>query len=481
MPYIHFTEEQKLRANSVDLAEFLRRQGEKLIPSGRDKRLASDHSITVRGNEWYDHESKEGGKAISFVQTFYGLSYPDAVKRLLDGEGIAYAQAQPEPEEEKQFALPPANQTMRRTYAYLLQERLINRDILSAFAHKKLIYESRELSKDKMKEYRNAVFVGFDEHGVARHAHKRSLYSKGKSYRGNVAGSDPRYSFHWTGTSNQLYVFEAPIDLLAFLSLHPTGWKSHSYVALCGTGEQAMLWMLKQSPALQEIILCLDHDAAGIEATGRLTDILREQGYSQITTMQSLYKDWDEDLKARHGLEAQPAEEHPQLVVAGEVCQRIGAMCGETKPDRAAERIPELFRGYRACLEGHELEVAMDCAEEMAALSLAATLRECRQMGTALTAQQGAQYLQSRIFPHQNRSGLKSRTAELSALVQDITQRSGAPGIRSQAEKRELASAWLELALACAKVAVKYEADEWRQAQKEEQLQQENTGPVLQM
>ena len=152
MPYIHFTEEQKLRANSVDLAEFLRRQGEKLIPSGRDKRLASDHSITVRGNEWYDHESKEGGKAISFVQTFYGLSYPDAVKRLLDGEGIAYAQAQPEPEEEKQFALPPANQTMRRTYAYLLQERLISRDILSAFAHKKLIYESRELSKDKMKE-----------------------------------------------------------------------------------------------------------------------------------------------------------------------------------------------------------------------------------------------------------------------------------------------------------------------------------------
>ena len=31
MPYIPFTEEQKLRANSVDLVEFLRRQGEKLI------------------------------------------------------------------------------------------------------------------------------------------------------------------------------------------------------------------------------------------------------------------------------------------------------------------------------------------------------------------------------------------------------------------------------------------------------------------
>ena len=45
MPYIHFTEDQKLRANSVDLVEFLRRQGEKLISSGQDKRLTSDHSI----------------------------------------------------------------------------------------------------------------------------------------------------------------------------------------------------------------------------------------------------------------------------------------------------------------------------------------------------------------------------------------------------------------------------------------------------
>ena len=58
MPYIHFTEDQKLRANSVDLVEFLRRQGEKLISSGQDKRLTSDHSITVHGNEWYDHAQK---------------------------------------------------------------------------------------------------------------------------------------------------------------------------------------------------------------------------------------------------------------------------------------------------------------------------------------------------------------------------------------------------------------------------------------
>lgn len=45
MPYIPFTDEQKQRANSVDLVEFLRRRGERLLPSGRDKRLNSDHKV----------------------------------------------------------------------------------------------------------------------------------------------------------------------------------------------------------------------------------------------------------------------------------------------------------------------------------------------------------------------------------------------------------------------------------------------------
>ena len=70
MPYIHFTEEQKLRASSIDLVDFLRRQGEKLVRSGREYRMTSDHSITVQGSEWYDHGAKEGGGPIAFVRNF---------------------------------------------------------------------------------------------------------------------------------------------------------------------------------------------------------------------------------------------------------------------------------------------------------------------------------------------------------------------------------------------------------------------------
>lgn len=94
MPYIHFTEEQKLRASEVDLVEFLRCQGEKLIRSGPEYRLGRDHSVTVRGNGGCDHTVKAGGGPISFDQQFYNLSYPEAITCLLGGEqGIVYAAA----------------------------------------------------------------------------------------------------------------------------------------------------------------------------------------------------------------------------------------------------------------------------------------------------------------------------------------------------------------------------------------------------
>ena len=129
--YIPFTTEQKERAASVDLEEFLRRRGEKLITSGRDKRLASDHSITIRGCEWFDHATEQGGRAISFVKQFYGLSYPEAVSMLLgDDLGGSYPAAkEKEPAPAKPFVLPPQSESMRRVYAYLLKKRCIDREM----------------------------------------------------------------------------------------------------------------------------------------------------------------------------------------------------------------------------------------------------------------------------------------------------------------------------------------------------------------
>ena len=473
MPYIHFTDEQKQRAASVDLVDFLRRQGEKLVRSGPEYRLASDHSITVRGSEWYDHAIEQGGGPVSFVRNYYGLTYPEAVTRLLDGEQgtvIERSAKQAEPEK-KEFALPNAHTDMRRVYAYLLQRRLIDREVLSAFARAGLIYESCEKSKDGMKEYHNAVFVGKDEHGIARHAHKRSLNSGGNSLRINVEGCDPRYSFHYVGTSDRLYAFEAPIDLLSFVSLYPKNWQEHSYVALCGTSRHALLWMLERNEKLNKIILCMDHDETGIEVNSRLAETLREVGYSTVSMLQPRYKDWNEDLKAIHGMKAQAPVEHPQLAVAPEVCKRIGKLSESAKVDTVRQVLPWLLDKYCAHLHWGRFDQAMTCMEQMAALSLAAYGRELRQLGETVKSEEMADILRSRIQPHQNRGVIKSRATEIRMEIQNVLAKGNAEGIRTEAEKRQLADAWLDLAVSCTKIPVKYEADLLKQQQKREQTE----------
>ena len=292
--YVFLTDEQKERANSVDLVDFLQRQGEKLIPSGRDKRLASDHSITVRGNRWYDHAAEQGSYAIDLVKRLYNLSFPDAVSLLLGGEqGVPYRQHNTKaPEPKKPFMLPQAHTDMRRVFAYLIKQRAICREVLSEFAREKLVFED--------KEHHNAVFVGVDENGVARHAHKKST-ATGSGFRINVEGSDPAYSFHYLSKNSNphtLFVFEAPIDLLSYISLHPENWQQHSYVALNGVSEQPVHKLLELYPQLRRVVLCLDNDEAGLNAASRIHKSLREKSFEDVEYDISAHKDWNEELQA---------------------------------------------------------------------------------------------------------------------------------------------------------------------------------------
>ena len=203
---------QQERANAVDLVELLRSQGEQLKRSGAEWLWTRHKGVTLRGNQWYSNYDQRGGCAIDFMREFHGMTYPEAVIYLLGGdvplpsvERITSKQKQ----KKKEFALPEANSDMRRVFAYLMKIRFIDRDLISSFAHARLLYKDAE--------FHNAVFIGCDENGVARHAHKKGTWSDGPGFQANAEGSDPRYSFHYTGVSDTLFVFEAPVDMLSHL------------------------------------------------------------------------------------------------------------------------------------------------------------------------------------------------------------------------------------------------------------------------
>ena len=75
-------------------------------------------------------------------------------RNVAEQKKVKEQRKQPEPnlEAPKQLVIPEKNDTMKRVYAYLMQKRYIDRDILSFFAKRGTLYES--------KEHHNAVFVG---------------------------------------------------------------------------------------------------------------------------------------------------------------------------------------------------------------------------------------------------------------------------------------------------------------------------------
>ena len=343
MPYIPFTDEQKVLANSVDLEQFLRMRGEKLERVGREHKLiyydssGRHDSITLRGSTWFDHKNQVGGGAIKFMQEFYDMDFQTAVQELLGQRVTPLSHSPPKvsaKEEKKEFRLPQANTNMHRVYAYLIKQRFIAPDIISYFAKQHTLYEE--------KEHHNAVFVGVDENGVPRQAHKRSTNSYGNSFRITCQGSDTRYSFAHFGKSSRLYVFEAPIDMMSFLTLYSKDWQQHSYIAMNGVYENAVLTALKNHSNLREIVLCVDNDEGGIEAVDRLRDILHENGYPNVKRLAPEFKDWNECLKSQNGVEPLPAVPHKRKDEYLKEVSELGYL--KCRPDKLTSQIYATFK-----------------------------------------------------------------------------------------------------------------------------------------
>ena len=293
--YVKFTREEKGQARTTDLAGFLAAQGEEIKKSGSEYVwMDGTQKVTIRGNLWFHQYEQKGGDSIDFVRRFYHKGYSDAVQMLLGGHaGTEISHSYQPPKQEKPFVLPAKNDNMRRMFAYLLFTRGLDKSVVQEFVRRKMLYES--------KGHHNAVFVGYDENGTPRHANMRGTGTK-IPFKCNAVSSKPEYSFHWNGTSRHLFLFEAPIDMLSFISMHShQNWQQHSYAAACSVSDKVLLECLKNNPQIKNVYLCFDNDDPGQKANQRISDKLKEN-YPEIKTQVLIpfKKDWNEDLLMRN-------------------------------------------------------------------------------------------------------------------------------------------------------------------------------------
>ncbi len=279
---MQYTEEQIIRANQTDIVSFLNAQGEQLMKSGKEYRWKKHDSVTVSGNRWYRHSLGRGGYPVDFVMEFYNATFPEAVKMLTGEEGEGRNNTCPAPSPD--FRLPEKAENNDRIIRYLTENRGIEKNMVEEWIGSGDIYEE--------KKHHNVVFVGRDADGIPRYAHCRGTGET--KYRGDVAESDKSYGFCHRGTDNQLFVFEAAIDLLSFIQLFPKDWRKRSYLSLGGISGVALMAFLSERPQITSVFLCLDNDQAGNEACEKLAKEIPD-GYNVIRLKPSR-KDWNEIL-----------------------------------------------------------------------------------------------------------------------------------------------------------------------------------------
>ncbi len=289
MAYKKYTDEEKFRAQRIDITDVIRKSGGELKKVGIEEFEWRNGSqkISIRGYMWYNHYEHEGGNSVDFVRKFMDKTYPEALEILLGNGAGTLRESKPIKKEKiGPFELPEKHHKLRRVYAYLLKERGLDKEVVDTFVKNGMIYESAD--------YHNVVFVGYNSKRQPMHATFRSTIT-GVQFRGNAPNSTPEFSFHWHGKSENLYLFEAPIDMLSFISMNKTDWQQHSYAACCGVGDRVAYQMMKDNKNITTVKVCLDNDDDGQKAVKRITDRLCLKGIDNEVLV-PIRKDWNEDL-----------------------------------------------------------------------------------------------------------------------------------------------------------------------------------------
>lgn len=292
-----FTDTEMQIAKETDLPELLTHLGYQVRRIGRYHTTAEMDSLRIKDRrKWFRYSQNTGGDAITFLQQFCGKSFSEAVEYLLAFHGRARdspakaASSVKRDEVQKPFTLPPRNTDDRRVFAYL-HKRGIAPQVIRQFLNSGLVYEDAE--------HHNCVFVGKNNAGQAKYAGLRGTYDRdGKGFRGDVTGSDKRVGFAlpYDRSSDQVFVFEAPIDLMSYLTLHRN---TPNALALCGLYDGALQAYLTDHPQIKRIELCLDADGPGREAARQFQDKYAAMGYAVTVEEPRSGKDWNEYLQKR--------------------------------------------------------------------------------------------------------------------------------------------------------------------------------------
>lgn len=295
---MRITDEQKERANLVNLPQFLMSHGFDLKKVGKEYVWKEHDSLHIKDNgpgesgQWFRFSENKGGDNIGLLREYMDMSFIDAVEALT-GELIDRTYTPSRTYESKsvqqtarELSLAEAD-NCRRVFAYLCKTRGLDYDMLSALVKKGIISQEEKTG--------NVLFKYYDDRGKVIGAEKVGTSTEHK-FKGIATGSAGGHGFEVVcGTGEKAFFFESAIDMLSYLQMHSKELDNCRLVSMMGVKPSIVLdTMLRHNIAPENVFLCSDNDTAGNEFARRLQEQYPDM--KRIITPDT-YKDWNDMLR----------------------------------------------------------------------------------------------------------------------------------------------------------------------------------------
>ena len=312
---------------NISIFEFAEKRGYEL------KRIKDDYFkidkmggtyITPSKNMFNSFAQKTGGGIIQFVMFTEGLTNKEAM-HLLNDEYLAgnlkpidvskheKNQNSIIEKKEKAFILPPKNSDNKEIINYLVNYRKIDKEFVDKAINENKIYQKQKdrnliyLVVNSKNEITGAEWINTDQDGQY------------KGRKGFVAGSkiNEDCAFEFKGTSNKLYLFESPTDLMSYMTLEKLkgnydNIKNDTFIANWSIANDKIVKnYIQNNKNITEVYICYDNDIDGTiikngqiipynhgqEKAKELVKELTESFVKDCSIICPTEKDYNDDLK----------------------------------------------------------------------------------------------------------------------------------------------------------------------------------------
>lgn len=280
--YKRYTDEQIEQAKNADIIDFLNIHGYELKQTSRDAVKIPHYGgliITPSKNAWSwfsrlpAPDQKPGAKclggvgAYSFCTRALDMSFKDAMQSIV-GDAAEVKQFVPKntvpQKEHREFIMPEKSDNCKKVFAYLINQRQLDPKIISDFVNQGVLYQGYAQfgQNDDAPKHENAIFLHLNENGEPCGADVQGIYS-GTRFKGIVPHDDTDNGFVYikgnANTVDTVYLFEAPIDLMSFVELHPE-IENAKFVSMGGLKPTIAMHYIESN---MTVISCVDNDCAG--------------------------------------------------------------------------------------------------------------------------------------------------------------------------------------------------------------------------